>query len=220
MKRLRALVAGVSLLAAPASLLAQEGGSRSPLSRADVSGTVGWVHVNKSEFTDYNDWRSQAGFGLSAGWYWTDHHVTRVSATGTTTATLYAPVTIVVNNLPVFVSTRRSFSTRRLGIVQQYQFGRNEWVHPYVGVGADVVRRSSSLDRPTQSRTVFLQNRSVPVDIPAATERKTMVFAQAVLKTGLKMYIGEKTFFNTELKFGVRRDVDHLVWKMGMGFDF
>ena len=41
-----------------------------------------------------------------------------------------------------------------------------------------------------------------------------------MLKTGLKMYVGEKTFFNTELKFGVRRDVDHLVWKIGMGIDF
>ena len=67
---------------------------------------------------------------------------------------------------------------------------------------------------------MFVQNRNIPVDIPGASERKTMVFAQAVLKTGLKMYVGEKTFFNTELKFGVRRDVDHVVWKIGMGVDF
>ena len=49
---------------------------------------------------------------------------------------------------------------------QLYQFGRNEWVHPYVGIGADVVRRAASLDRLPQSRTVFVPpNRNIPVDI-------------------------------------------------------
>ena len=93
-------------------------------------------------------------------------------------------------------------------------------MHPYVGAGVDVVRRQASLDRLPQSRTAYLQNRNVLVDFPALTERKTTVFAQAVLRAGLKMYVTEQAFFNTDLKFGVRRDVDHLVWKLGMGFDF
>lgn len=90
-----------------------------------------------------------------------------------------------------------------------------------MGVGADVVRRVASLNRLQQSRTVFLPpNRSVPVEIPAASERTTTVFAHAVVKTGLKMYVSDKAFFNTELKLGVRRDVDHVVWTIGMGVDF
>ena len=97
---------------------------------------------------------------------------------------------------------------------------RNAWVDPYVGAGVEVVRRQASLDRLPQSRTAYLQNRNVLVDFPALTERKTTVFAQAVLRAGLKMYVTEQAFFNTDLKFGVRRDVDHLVWKLGMGFDF
>jgi len=89
-----------------------------------------------------------------------------------------------------------------------------------VGLGADVVRREASLVRSPQTRTVFVQNRNIPVAIPAANEQQTRVFAQAVLRTGLKMYLSEKAFFNTELKFGIRRDIDHVVWKFGMGFDF
>jgi hypothetical protein len=34
------------------------------------------------------------------------------------------------------------------------------------------------------------------------------------------MYASERAFFNTELKLGIRREVDHVVWKIGLGFDF
>lgn len=186
-----------------------------------MSGTVGWVHVNKSEFTDYNDWRSQAGFGLSAGWYWTDHHVTRVGVTGTTTATLYAPVTIVVNSLPVFVSTRRSFSTRRLGIVQQYQFRRNEWVHPFLGAGVDVVwERLGAEDDPVYVfDQVTRQSRLTrnAVNYPVRTE----VAARGVLTGGVKAYMSRKAFALTDLRVSIGRGrTEDAEWRFGLGVDF
>ena len=46
-----------------------------------------------------------------------------------------------------------------------------------------------------------------------------MVFAQAVLKTGLKMYVGEKTS-STRSSSLVRRECRLVVWKIGMGVDF
>jgi hypothetical protein len=80
---------------------------------------------------------------------------------------------------------------------------------------------TTRIDRREQTRTVYLPpNRSVPVLIPAADERRTDVFGQAVLKAGLKMYATEKAFFTTEFKLGFREDVDHVVWKVGFGVDF
>ena len=59
------------LLLGPSPLLAQDTGSHPRLMRGDVSGTVGWVSTNKGDvaYDRYNDWRSQAGFSLGAGWY-------------------------------------------------------------------------------------------------------------------------------------------------------
>ena len=181
--------------------------------------SIGWAGADH-HVQDQRRWHGNLLIGISAGRYWTDHLKTEAEASWNSPRTHEVYETIERQGGYTYaLSDYRAFDVRA-GVAQLYQFGRNEWVHPYVGVGADVVRRSASLERWPQSRTVFLQSRSIPVEIAAATERKTTVFAQAVLKTGLKMYFGEKTFFNTELKFGVRREVDHLVWKMGMGIDF
>jgi hypothetical protein len=209
---LAVLICGIT----PAWAAAQAGVSL-PANDAIIS--IGWAGADH-HVQDQRRWQGNLLIGVSGGHYWTDHLKTEVEASWNSPRKHEVYENIERQGGYTYaLSDYRAFDLRA-GVAQLYQFGRNEWVHPYVGVGADMVRRASSLERATQSRTIFLQNRSVSVDIPAATERKTMVFAQAVLKTGLKMYIGEKTFFNTELKFGVRRDVDHLVWKMGMGFDF
>jgi hypothetical protein len=157
---------------------------------------------------------------VSGGHYWTDHLKTEVDASWNGQKRGDVFETIERQGGYTFALWDYRADDIRLGVSQLYQFGRNAWVHPYVGAGADIVFRQLSLDRAPQSRTVFSQNRSIPVTIAAATERKTTVFAHAVIKSGLKMYVTEKSFFSTELKVGLRRDVDHVVWKLGMGVDF
>ena len=185
----------------------------------DIVVSSGWAGA-EHETHDQRRWHGNVLVGLSAGHYWTDHLKTEVEAGWNSPQKHEVYETLERQGGYTYTLSDYRAHDIRLGVAQLYQFGRNEWVHPYVGIGADVVRRATSLERLPQSRTVFIQNRNVPVDIPGASERKTMVFAQAVLKTGVKMYVGEKTFFNTELKFGVRRDIDHVVWKIGMGVDF
>ena len=189
------------------------------LPRNDTIMSIGWSGADH-DIHDQRHWQGSLLVGLSSGHYWTDHLKTEVEASWSSSGKRQVYENIERQGGYTYALSEYRAYDVRVGIAQLYQFGRNEWVHPYVGVGVDVVRREASLERLPQSRTVFLQNRNIPVDIAAASQRHTDVFAHAVLKTGLKMYIGEKTFFNTELKFGVRRDVDHLVWKIGMGVDF
>ncbi len=207
------LICGVT----PAWAGAQTAPAALPGNDAIVS--IGWAGA-EHEIQDQRRWDGTLLAGLSSGHYWTDHLKTEVEASWSRPRKQEVFETIERQGGYTYALSEYRAHDIRIGVSQVYQFGRNEWVHPYVGVGADVVRRGASLERLPQSRTVFLQNRNIPVDISAASERKTVVFAEAVLKTGLKMYVGEKTFFNTEVKFGVRHDVDHLVWKFGMGVDF
>jgi len=187
---------------------------------SDILLSAGWAGAEHT-IHDERYWHGSLLVGARVGHHWTDHLKTEVEASWNSPRTreLYENIERE-GGYTYSLSSYRAHDVR-IGVVQLYQFGRNDWVHPYVGVGADVVRRVASTDRPQQSRTVFLPpNRQIPIDIPAVSEQQTTVFVQAVLKTGLKMYVSEKAFFNTELKFGVRRDVDHVVWTVGMGVDF
>jgi opacity protein-like surface antigen len=180
---------------------------------------IGWSG-SEHEIHDERRWHGSLLVGLSGGHYWTDHLKTELDASWNSPRGREIYETIERQGGYTYALSDYRAHDIRVGVAQLYQFGRNDWVHPYVGVGVDVVRREASLDRLRQSRTVYLQNRNVPVEIPAASEHTTMVFAHGVVKTGLKMYVNEKAFFNTELKLGVRRDIDHVVWKIGMGVDF
>ena len=211
---LAVLICGVT----PAWAAAQTAAATLPKNDTIIS--IGWAGAEHKIY-DQRHWQGSLLVAATGGHYWTDHLKTEVEASWNSPRMREVYENIERDGGSTFALSDYRAHDTRLGVVQIFQFGRNEWVHPYVGVGADVVRRVASVDRLRQSRTVFFPpDRTIAVEIPAASEDTTTVFAHAVLKTGLKMYVSEKAFFNTELKFGVRRDVDHLVWRFGIGVDF
>ena len=215
---MRALIAIAVCVAMPGLAVAQ---TSPALADNDVSIALGWSGAEHNiRGHDRRRWHGSLLVAASGGHYWTDHLKTEVDFSWASPRDRDIYETLERQGGFTYALSDYGAHDLRLGVVQLFQFGRNDWVHPYVGVGADLVRRQATLTRDRQSRVIYLQNRSVPVEIPAATERTTTTFAEAVVKTGLKMYATEQVFFNTELKLGVRRDVDHVVWKFGMGFDF
>ena len=180
---------------------------------------IGWAG-SEDQFHDQRVWHGSLLVAVSGGHYWTSHLKTEVEVAWNRSheGAIYENIAHQ-GGVTYALSDYRAHDIR-VGAGQLYQFGRNEWVHPYVGAGVDVVRRERTIDRREQTRSVYLQNRTVPVVIPAILEHETDVFVQPFLKTGLKMYVSDKAFVNTELKLGLRRDIDHVVWKIGMGVDF
>ena len=185
----------------------------------DIIIALGWSGAEHKIYDDRR-WQGSLLVAASGGHYWTDHLKTEIEASWSSPRDRNIYQNLQQQGGFTYALADYRANDVRVGVAQIFQFGRNTWVHPYVGIGADVVRRQSTLERDRQSRLIYLQNRTIPVDIPASRENKTTVFAQGVLKTGLKMYVTEHAFFNTELKFGMRRDIDHVVWKFGIGFDF
>jgi opacity protein-like surface antigen len=221
MTRLHAFAATALLLAAPASLRAQDG-PPTPVMKGDMSGTVAWVNANKGELTDYDHWRSQAGFSLGGGRYWTDHHITRIEVGATTTGSVYSPVPLAVaNNQTVYVPVHNRFSTRRVSVMQLYQFRRNEWAHPFVGAGVDAV-----WDRvETQADSVYVfdpvtRQQSLIRPRMEAGER-TSLSGRGVLTGGVKAYMARKAFAVAELRVSIgRRRTEDVQWRFGLGVDF
>ena len=188
-----------------------------PLHDVIVSGA--WAGAQHS-VRDQRPWHGSLLVGASAGRFWTDHAKTEVEASWTSPHDGNYYETLEIDGAYTWAVGDYRSHDLRVGVAQLYQFGRNQWIHPYAGIGADIVRREALFVREPQSRTVYVGNQSVSLELPAARERTTRVFAEAVLRTGLKMYVTDRAFFNTELKLGVKRGVDHVAWKLGLGVDF
>jgi hypothetical protein len=214
---MRVLLVLVLLGVTPAGAAAQAVPVTLPTNDAIVA--IGWAGA---EHTVYGagDWHGSVFAGGRAGHYWTDHLKTEINASWSGSGTRQIYETIERQGGYTYAISDYRATDIRVGVAQLYQFGRNAWAHPYVGVGADVVHRSATTERDAQSRSVFVGSKNIPVDIPAASERTTSVFVQAILKAGAKMYVSDAMFFNTELTAGVAHGLDHLVWTIGIGVDF
>jgi opacity protein-like surface antigen len=221
MNRLQACTVLALLTAAPGPLFAQDPPPR--LMRGDVSGTIGWVNSNKGDasYDHYNDWRSQAAFSLGAGWYWTDHHQTRVEVSGTTETTFYSAVPVSFVGGQTFIPVQRSFESRRVSLTQHYQFRRNEWVHPFVGVGVDVVREQvTRRDEPVFGYDpITRQSRLIRDAVQHGTQDENS--ARGVLTAGVKAYMSRKVFAVTDLRVSIgSRRTEDVQWRFGLGADF
>jgi hypothetical protein len=221
------LLAAAALLLAPAPrLLAQaHDNDQSPprrLMRGDVSGTVNWVSINKGNARSYNDWHSQFGVSGGAGWYWTDHHKTQVDFAATTAATVYSSQPyFVAPQQQTFVTTVRTYESQRVSLIQLYQFRRNEWVHPFLGAGLDIVREESSgRDDPGFWYDPLLRQSRLARD-PVQYGDQSKVAARAVLTTGVKAYFSRKVFALTDVRVNVSsRRAEDMQWRVGLGADF
>jgi hypothetical protein len=192
-----------------------------PLARGDVTGTLGWFNANKSEFDSYNDWYNRsAHVGALVGWYWSDHLKTELELGATSRTNLYTSRPLVIDGQPNYISSEHRFSTRRLGIGQQYQFFRNAWAHPHVAAGVDLTwetadRRDQPVVQydPVSRQTRVLQPAQT---IAPSTELHVRPFAEV----GTKLYMSRRAFFRTDLRLTFRSRVDEVLMRFGFGVDF
>ena len=214
MRTLPALLLLVAL--APAPVLAQD-----RLPRADFSGTLGWFSSHHSELESYNQWANESLIGeIGAGFYWTPHWKTEALAGASTETDHYGSTSVVINGQPFFSPAHFTFSTRRVSITQQYQFGNNQWFHPYLGVGVDGVwERRARRDEPIYTYDQVTR-RSVLVkperEYPADTNLRALPAAAA----GFKSYITARGFFRADLRVTFSGGPDEAVLRFGFGVDF
>ena len=221
MNRLTLLAAASLVLGMAPRLLAQDQPPPPRLMRGDISGTVGWVSIDKSDVRSYNDWHSQLGVSGGAGWYWTDHHKTQVEVAATTGATVYSSEQIVVSpQQQTFLTTVRQYESQRVSLTQLYQFRRNEWVHPFLGAGLDIVREQSSRRDDPAYWYDPISRQSRLAREPVQHGKRSEVTARAVLTAGVKAYFSRKVFALTDLLVGIGgQRTEDVQWRVGLGAD-
>jgi Outer membrane protein beta-barrel domain len=220
MKLHAVLIAGGLLLGGATPIWAQAAQPRSPVSRVDLTGTIGSLSVDKSELTEYNNWFSSWSGGGSVGWYWTDHLKTEVELAASNRIDRDAYTYEQVGNLQISRESEYQFSTRRVAVGQHYQFFRNAVFHPFVAAGIDFNwERIAQEDGPERVFDITGRQNSIgepAVRRPERTELHTRPFATL----GFKAYMTPRAFFRTDLKFVIDGGVEEALFRFGFGVDF
>jgi opacity protein-like surface antigen len=193
-----------------------------PVTRADLHVVAGWQNLHKDQpQSSYNDWLNGIFYGgAGAGWYWNDHLKTQVDAGAGTRGTQYRYQQLVVNGAQTFESSRLHLRETSLSIGQHYQFFRNQWFHPHVGAGVEIVRETSTVD---YDPVIGVDNvtHTTRVTLPSRTEGPDHRFlARTFGEAGFKAYMTRRAFFTGDMRLMFRGGVDEVLFRTGFGIDF
>jgi hypothetical protein len=224
----RAIVVGGAVLLIGASagdLRAQAPDGQQALPwRYDISGQVGWFHGSARDAVGADEWyhRVLSG-GVTLGRYWSPHHRSEIEFGATTADELYFLGHPTGDRFyPFYQSGRLRLSTRTLALAQLYQFGENEWVHPFAGVGVDFDWERRDLEVPPLIDFVNVNGRYEPRLLATGRHEgpDTVLEVRAAVLGGLKAYVSERAFVRADVRLGVARRVEKAVARIGVGVDF
>lgn len=191
--------------------------------RWDAAGQVTWLGANKSDIgAQWDDWYNAAAGGVAGGYYFTPHLRTDIHAAFSTEGHIYGeertPIPVPGQPFPIFRAREHYFQTATLGAGVSYQFFENQWVHPFVGAGLEVVHERHRSVVPQQ----FVPSREpFPVVLPAEAGVTQITWgARPFVTGGFKAYVSERTFIRTDLRTSFStRGVAHVAWSTGIGVD-
>ena len=116
--------------------------------RWDVSGQLSMLNRNKSELSRWDHWYSVAAVNGTGGYYWTPHFKSEfeigMGGEGTIDAEEETPVP--GQSFPYLRYRDHKLREMTVGATALYQFFENQWVHPFVGGGAELVRERHLAD--------------------------------------------------------------------------
>jgi hypothetical protein len=209
------------ILFVPGAAAAQ---SAAPAWDVAVSGGLFAAHTPRVSTSGYQDrWLHAVQGGAVVGRHLSPHLKVEVEATATTSGTELRERLVTVPGVPYPypIPTNVTMSTCSLGSALTWQFGRNEWVHPFVqaGLAADFDRETAlTWDYVFSSdpRTGVTPTRAVArVEGPVTTTA-----IRGVLGGGAKVYMTQKAFVRPEARWHAGRDRHHLAFRLGVGIDF
>jgi hypothetical protein len=190
--------------------------------RADVHFVIGWQNLHQEQPNQYgDDWMNDIFYGgAGMGWHWNDHWKTQVDIGAGTRGTQYRFRQFSVNGGLAGESSVASIRQNSIAVSQQFQFFRNQWFHPRLGVGVDLARETTT----EEYQPVFVFDNATRTSrqvTPARIEQPEHRFiARPFAETGFKAYMTRRTFFTADTRFMFRGGLDELLFRVGFGIDF
>lgn len=190
--------------------------------RWEAAGLVGWVRGSQPLAVNRWDlWHDVASISGVAAFYVTPHLKGEIGLTSSREATVLGPITVPVSGQqqPLFRVEEHHLRTDTALMGVQYQFGEDQWIHPFVGAGLDVSWERDRIVLPPQ----FISSRGVVGTAPSGGPPRTTTAhtLRPVLSGGLKFYVNDRTFVRTDVQTAIGRDrLAYVTWRGGMGVEF
>lgn len=191
----------------------------------DVAAHTGWLGGNRSGVgAEWDDWSDTWSGGASVGHYVTPHLKAEIQTTFARRARLQGVQFLVLPTTPAFPFPtyqyqEHFFTTTSVGGGINYQFRENQWFHPYVGAGVDVIHERHLVQVPPQ---VFPgRDPGAPLVVPAVPSTDTGSWvARPFASAGFKLYLSERAFMRSALRSSFsNRGVAYVTWSAGIGVD-
>ena len=227
---LRLHVAGsvVFCLLTAASASAQKvDGKGAPYRKWDVQAGVGF-HVSVKEDrtigTDhswYGGWLPAAAGTLEVGRYWTSHLKTEMGVVFLNSHEDGGQETVVVpTGQTAYTFVTSTVRQTQLVFAGTHQFGENDFVHPYLTVGARVGLFDIHSIR-AQSAYVYANNVSKYYEIPTLEKDLAGVLVRPYVALGSKSYFSERSFVKPEVMLAFNhRGLGQYSLRLAFGVDF
>lgn len=197
------------------------------LPRHDVSFLFGWSTANRPQPSlPYDSWLGAWFVTGTAGWYWSDHQKTEVTVSGSSERQHFGGFEF--HDLSPLAYTTRSTTfgvrTQIFTGAQIYQFFRNTFVHPFVGVGLEVDRERWHGVTTEETYVRATEAPASPYELTSSTTTEDgpeiRFRARPFALTGLKGYFTERTFIRADVSVSAGSRLDRVAWRVGGGFDF
>ena len=230
MKTLTTLLS-LAMLAVAATAGAQQqtyqtlpAGPSTPLGAGwDVAGQIGLLNRNRSDLSRWDHWYSVAAVDGSAGRYWTPHLKTEFEIGTAGRGSIDGEELTPVPGSSVLFPRYRDHKLREttLGATALYQFFDNQWVHPFIGGGAELVREHHTADT-VPAATIRLSTTVPGLSLPALPAIDTVNYSvRPVVTGGFKFYVSPHGFVRMDVRTALSADRPlALQWRGGIGFDF
>ena len=216
----RVLCAGVLAMVLLAEPVLAQTASAPPLPRWDFTAHAD-LYSSRHDVPEpcCDHWSHVLAGGAGIGFYWTPNVKTEIDTATSVEGEHFVSVQVPVPgaSFPPYRVGRRYYRDTTISAAQFYQFFRNQWFHPALGIGIDAQwARSRGEFEPLR---IYRAGTSETLE-PARTEAaKTTFRARPFVATSFKAYFSERVFFRTDLKIGPGRS-RQVSWRTGFGVDF
>jgi hypothetical protein len=192
--------------------------------RWDAAGTAGVFtsHVDASDAGGYVEhWDNTVQGAVVFGHYLSRQLKLELEASATTRGEQYRSIPVAIPDLPYphFIFSEERTSVRSLSGTVAWQFGDNEWVHPFVLAGVSADWDDARVYVPQQSYRGDPRVASIPIT-DSRTESRTTQHVRGVFGGGAKLYFTERAFVRTDGRLTWGTDRQSLTFRAGIGIDF
>jgi hypothetical protein len=191
--------------------------------RWDAAGELALLNRNRPELGRWDQWYSVAAIDGSVGRYWTPHFKTEFEVGIAGVGSIDGEESTPVPELPFPYARYRDHKLRETtaGATAMYQFFENQWVHPFIGGGVELVRERHVADA-LPAETIRFSTVNPNVRFPPVAAINSVTYSIRPLVTGgFKFYVTPHAFVRTEVRTSLTTDRPAaLEWRGGIGFDF